>query len=280
MTVLSHTPADLTISPRDRAHGKAPVAKRWWLRDDPVATAILNAFSATFPEGERFFIESVVQFKDRVEEPLKGQVKAFVRQEAMHTREHLAFNEQVVGAGYDISGIEARTVQRLALARSRHPVAQLGVTVAMEHFTALIANSLLSDPEQLKGAAGESGDLWRWHSAEEIEHKAVAFDVFMAATKGLTPFKRWSIRVRLMMLATLNFSRSMTANIADLLRQDGLDPKAERAKALKLLFGRHGLFRGALGHYLAFYMPGFHPWKHDDRKLIEGYDAAAMRAAA
>lgn len=279
MTSLSHTPTDLTISPRDRAHGKAAIPARWWLRGDPVATAVLNAFSGTFPEGERFFIESVVAFKDRVEEPLKSQVKQFVRQEAMHTREHIAFNESVTGAGYDVTRIEARTVGRLAIARSRHPVAQIAVTVAMEHFTAMIAHALLSNPKLLEGAVAETGDLWRWHSVEEIEHKAVAFDVYMAATKTLSPFKRWLIRCQIMMLATNNFARSMSANIADLLRQDGLDPKKERWRALAMFFGRNGLFAGQLGHYLAFYMPGFHPWKHDDRKLIAQHDGAQLAMA-
>jgi len=210
----------------------------------------------------------VVKFKDHVQEPLKSQVKAFVRQEAMHTREHIAFNAQVIEAGYDITSLENRTLERLAIARARHPVAQLAGTVAMEHFTAIIANSLLSEPKILEGASGKAGELWRWHSIEEIEHKAVAFDVYMAVTQKISAFKRWSIRTRVMVLTTYNFTRSMSANIADLLRQDGLDPIKERGRALKLVFGKNGLLRGALPHYLAFYLPGFHPWSLDDRKLI------------
>ncbi|CAN5138156.1 metal-dependent hydrolase [soil metagenome] len=274
MTSSNRTPSDLTISPRDRHYGKSPVSRRWWLREDPVATAILNAFSATFPEGEKFFIESVVQFKDQVVEPLKTQVKAFVRQEAMHTREHIAFNEQVTGAGYDITSLEERTKGRIAIAKARHPIAQLAGTVAMEHFTALIAHSLLTNPKVLEGAAGEAGHLWRWHSVEEIEHKSVAFDVYMAATAKLSPFKRWKIRSQVMLLTTINFTQAMSANIADLMRQDGLDPKKERGRALKLVFGRDGLMQGLLPHYLAFYMPGFHPWSLDDRKLIAEHDTA------
>src|SRR3954471_21015598 len=95
MTSLSQTPADLTLTSREVGYGKRTDSQdRWWLRGDPVATAVFNALSATFPEGERFFIETVVRFKDQLPEPLKGQVKTFVRQEALHTREHLAFNRQ------------------------------------------------------------------------------------------------------------------------------------------------------------------------------------------
>lgn len=280
MSVVNRTPSDLTIHPRDRDYGRASAVggERWWVRGDPVATAIMNALSATFPEGERFFIESVVAFKDKVGEPARSQIKAFVRQEALHTREHIAFNEHVTRAGYDITGIEQRSTQRLNIARSRHPVAQLAVTVAMEHFTAILAHDLLTHPERLEGADRQTANLWKWHSIEEIEHKAVAFDVYMDATKTLSPFRRWSIRTRIMALTTYNFVRSMSGHVADLLRQDGFEPRSKRLHALNLLFGRGGMLRGAVGHYLAFYLPGFHPWKYDDRKLIQRAEAELAAA--
>jgi predicted metal-dependent hydrolase len=279
MTAFSPTPADLTISPRDRDFGRRAKAERWWNDGDPVATAIMNALSAIFPEGEKFFIESVVKFKDHVAEPLKTQVKAFVRQEAMHTREHIAFNNAIVEAGYDITGIEERSLARLAIARSRHPVAQLAVTVAMEHFTAILAEDILTNPRRTAGADAETAKLWKWHSIEEIEHKSVAFDVFMNATKSLTPYKRWSIRVRTMALTTWNFYRNMSGHVADLLRQDGFDPKACRGQALKVLFGKGGMLRGRIGEYFSYYLPGFHPWKHDNRALIAASEEALQAAA-
>ena len=268
MTQLTRTPVDLTISPRDRDFGRRAKTGRWWVKNDPVATAIMNALSATFPEGEKFFIESVVKFKDRVEGPLKDQVKAFVRQEAMHTREHIAFNNKVIEDGYDITGIEARSLERLSVARSRHPVAQLAVTAAMEHFTAILAEDILTCASRLEGADPETIKLWKWHSIEEIEHKSVAYDVFLKVTEGLSPYRRWSIRTRIMALTTYNFVRNMTGHVADLLRQDGLEPRKYRMQALRVLFGKNGMLRGAMGHYVAYYLPGFHPWNKDNRALI------------
>lgn len=279
MTVLTRTPSDLTISPRDRDFGRRAKVQRWWVNDDPVATAIMNALSATFPEGEKFFIETVVKFKDHVDEPLKSQVKAFVRQEAMHTREHIAFNNQIIAGGYDITGIEERSLARLSIARSRHPVAQLAVTVAMEHFTAILAHDILTNPTRLAGAAPDAAKLWKWHSIEEIEHKSVAYDVFLNVTKSLSGFQRWSIRSRVMMLTTYNFIQNMTGHVADLLRQDGLEPKTCRGRALKILFGKGGMLRGRIGSYLAYYRPGFHPWDHDDRALIASTEEALKLAA-
>jgi predicted metal-dependent hydrolase len=54
------TPADLTITPRDLRFGRGNVMRRWWLNDDPYATAFYNALSVTFPKGEGFFVDSAL----------------------------------------------------------------------------------------------------------------------------------------------------------------------------------------------------------------------------
>jgi predicted metal-dependent hydrolase len=58
------TPSDLTIRPRDRRFGRGVHTARWWNGGDPVATALYNALSATFPKGEAFFVESVRLFRE------------------------------------------------------------------------------------------------------------------------------------------------------------------------------------------------------------------------
>jgi predicted metal-dependent hydrolase len=57
------TPADLTITPRDRRFGRGAAIRRWWLNDDSVATAFYNALSVTFPKGEGYFVDSVRKFE-------------------------------------------------------------------------------------------------------------------------------------------------------------------------------------------------------------------------
>ena len=278
MTSLSQTSGDLTLTSRslgyaERTDGQA----RWWLRGDPVATAVFNALSATFPEGERFFIETVVAFKDKVQEPLKGQVKTFVRQEALHTREHLAFNRQA-SDHYDLSSLEARTVHRINVSRGRHPVAQLASTTALEHFTAIFAHVLLTQPRHLEGAPAEIARLWRWHSVEEIEHKAVAFDTYMAVMAEASPFKRWKVRCLVATISYYHFLRNLSRNVAELLRQDGIDWRKRRWSIYRQLFVSPGLFGAILPHALAYYLPGFHPWKLKDRALIAETDAALALA--
>ncbi len=262
------TPADLVILPRDLNFSPEKAHPRWWLGGDVIGTALFNAFSATFPHGERYFIDSVRQFRDRVPAPLQAQIADFIKQESMHSREHLLFNRGATAAGYDLSALEARSKARMDIARSRPPTAQVAVTAALEHFTAIIAHTLLTRPEILAGAPPEARDLWRWHSVEEIEHKSVAFDVLMHVIAGRSAFNRWRLRTRVMILVTILFVRNMSKNVADLMRQDGLEPKRQRWATLKWLFLSPGLLSGLIPHYLAWFQPGFHPWKQDDRAVL------------
>jgi predicted metal-dependent hydrolase len=273
MTSLSQTPADLTLTSRSLGYGeRTDSQQRWWLRGDPLATAIFNALSATFPEGERFFIESVVRFKDEVPEPLKNQVKTFVRQEALHTREHLAFNRQAADH-YDLSSLEARTVHRINVSRGKHPIGQLGSTAALEHFTAIFAHVLLTQPRHLDGAPEEIARLWRWHSVEEIEHKAVAYDTYMAVMAKASPFKRWKVRTLTATLSYYHFLRNLCRNVAELLRQDGIDWRRQRWSIYWKVFVSPGLMGAIIPHALAYYLPWFHPWNLKDRALIAEGDA-------
>ena len=142
--MASAAPADLAITPRNLRFGRDEVRGRWWLGGDSVATAWHNSLSASFPAGEAFFIETVRRFRDQVPAELAAQIDQFVKQEAHHTREHIAFNRQVTGAGYDIAAIDKRIADSLVQARTTHPVAQLLVTVSLEHFTAIFAHAMLA----------------------------------------------------------------------------------------------------------------------------------------
>src|SRR5215217_2359027 len=221
------TPSDLTIVPRDRRFGRDAKTEHWWLGGDPVGTALYNALSATFPKGEAFFVESVRAFRDGADAKLAGEIKAFTTQEVMHSREHVQFNKRAHEAGYDLSPLERKVEERLALVRSKPPIASLAATMALEHFTAILAHELLDDPRHLAPADAETAAMWRWHAVEEIEHKGVAYDTWLHATKHWPRRKRWSVKAKVMMLVTRNFIVDRTTGTLELLRQDGITgPKA------------------------------------------------------
>src|SRR5881392_2052196 len=206
MSTLSlPTPPDLTITPRDRRFGRDTPPPRLWHGGSIEATAIYNALSTTFPAGEAFFVESVRAFRDGAPPKLAEEIKAFTTQEAIHSREHDAFNRRAADAGYDLSRLEAQVEKRLAVTRGRPPVVSLAATMALEHFTAILAHQLLANPKHRHGAESETADLWRWHACEEIEHKGVAYDTWLFATRGWSRWKRWKVKAKLMLIITRNF---------------------------------------------------------------------------
>jgi len=267
----------LTITPRDRRFGRGIRQDRWWMGGDPVATAFYNALSATFPKGEGFFVESVRKFRDGAPEKLAAEIKAFVTQEVMHSREHVQFNRRALEAGYDLTPLEEQVERRLSITCGKPPIVSLAATMCLEHFTAILAHELLKDSRHLAGADPESAAMWRWHAIEEIEHKGVAYDTWLHATRDWTRWKRWKVKTKVMLYVTRNFLVDRTKGTLELLRQDDITGPKAWARMFWFAWGRPGMMRKIFGAWLAFFLPGFHPWKHDDRALIE---AAERRLAA
>lgn len=285
MTCMTHdhTPTDLSITPRDLRFGRGTVQSRWWLRGDPIATAFYNALSVTFPRGEAFFVESVKAFREGAPPRLSQEIAAFITQEVHHSREHVAFNTRITDAGYDISALEQKVVDSLAMTRGRPAILNLAVTMALEHFTAILAHELLANPQHLSGADAESCALWQWHAVEEIEHKGVAYDTWLHATKDWTPWQRWKVKSIMMLLVTGRFVKYRAQGIVALLRQDGLEGPRIWLAMFWHAFGKPGMLRRVAGAWARFFLPGFHPWNHDDRHLIarsaSDYSAAALPTA-
>jgi uncharacterized protein len=273
MSAASVTPADLSITPRDRRFAREAKPGRWWHGGDPYATAFYNALSATFPKCEAFFVEAVRNHREGAPAKLSEEIKGFTTQEAIHSREHDMFNKAAVGAGYDLGPLEARVQCRLDFIRSKPPIASLASTMALEHFTAIFAHELLADPHHLAGAEAEAQALWRWHSIEEIEHKGVAYDTWLHATRHWPRSKRWKVKAKVMFLATRNFTLDRTLGAIELLRQDGITGPKAWMRLIWFMWVNPGMMRKIFSAWAKFFLPGFHPWNEDDRFLIKQYEA-------
>jgi predicted metal-dependent hydrolase len=172
---------------------------RYFAKDgDPLLSHLSAGLSALFPEGEEFFVRSVRHYRDRIEDPvLRSQVAGFIGQEAVHGREHRAFNRHLRELGYPTKAFERLTGYILRFSeRISPPIANLAATAAIEHFTATLAEVVLTTETESSGfgdraslvrsaTGGHFGnqavrDLFVWHALEESEHKAVAFDVYKA----------------------------------------------------------------------------------------------------
>jgi len=272
-------PHDLTITPRDIHFATQSASGQAWLGGDPVGTAVFNAMSLTFPDGERLFMDAVRHYRGELTGKLLEDTKAFIKQEAIHSREHVALNGGLDRAHYPIDEIETEIRQRIAITRERGPIAMLGVTIALEHFTAMMAEVTLEDGSVFEGTHEDILRLWQWHALEETEHKAVAFDVFRQVTAHWKPRQRYFLRLRVMILVTLLFTSNISRYASKLLIADGVSPWTARARVLWYLLFKPGLFRKGWRSYWSWYKPGFHPWDHDNRATLAAWQDKFATAA-
>lgn len=280
MSETKHTPDDLHVAPRDIRFDLDSARQGHWLGGDPVGTAVFNALSLTFPDGERMFMDAVKAYRDRLTGKLAEDARGFMVQEAIHSREHHQLNSLIDRDRYPVAEIEETIRGRVKMARDRGPMAMLISTIALEHFTAMMAEMHARHRDLFATTDPEIEKLWRWHAMEETEHKAVAYDVFLEVTKDWSPLKRYMIRCRAMALVTYMFTRNITRYAARLLETDGYTPEAALKAVKRYVWREPGIFSRGAKTYFAWYRPGFHPWDQDDRAQFADWKAEFDAAAA
>ena len=234
-----------------------------------------NVHSLQFPDGERFFINSVRHFRDRVTDPvLKEQVAGFIAQEAMHGREHEAYNEALKGIGYPVEAMERWVGRSLKFALlTMPPKGRLAMTAALEHLTAIAAEDALSHEEIIETADPQMTQLWRWHAVEETEHKAVAFDVYREVTGG--GVIAWLRRCFTMLTSSIGMTLMTWAFLCVALWRNGkLFDLRGWGRLLWWLWITPGGLRRQFPRYWKYFQPGFHPWQIDNYHQVERWKAA------
>jgi predicted metal-dependent hydrolase len=273
MTTLSQSqsPADLEFAARRRSFDIENALRCDWHGGSAFKTAWFNALSLLFPLGEKFFIDSVVHYRDEVRDPrLATEIAAFRAQEATHRVQHQRYNELLCKLrGYDLDEFEVSQRKRIAWAyRELTPRRRLAGTVASEHLTAIMAHDMLSNDDVLEGADPRIAELWQWHGVEETEHKAVAFDVYLAVG-GTVKERR-----RALLLNTFFFFKDAFRNLCIMLKRDGkLWSVREWASGFKYLFIKPGILRRVFRTWLHFFRRDFHPWEFDNRYLIAEWES-------
>jgi predicted metal-dependent hydrolase len=272
------TPADHDFQPRRLELDWNDELPRYWYGGDVFATHYMNALSLLFPHGEKFFIDAVRAYRDRCDDPrLEREIRAFIGQEGWHRSVHADYNDWLGRLGLPAGALDARAGRKTERVRRMLPRrAWLAATVCLEHFTAILAKDLLANPQRSAGMHPHFRRLWTWHAMEELEHKSVAFDLYQA-TGG-----RYWVRVRAMLVVSVDFGLDVARNLVALIRADG---QAWRPRVwlrgLDFLFGRNpGLVWKVLPAWFAFFRRDFHPWQQDDRPLIaQALGDAGLRAS-
>ena len=255
---------DVGIPPRRVSFEHSPETPRYFYGGNATASLLFTVLSGAFPPGEQFFVDSVQAHRRYVHDPvLKAQVQGFVGQEAIHSREHDRLNELIREQGIDVDLAERATaisLKVLELLPARH---RLVTTAFMEHFTALLAEELLTDDEFQSRGDQELLQLWLWHALEELEHKAVSFDVYERVGN-----RRIERILAIPVVAAALLPGLLACWVVLLAREGVLVRPADLAEGLRILFAPRRGFITRIGNRLGlFAIPGYHPSKHDTRAL-------------
>ncbi|MGZ9829798.1 metal-dependent hydrolase [Tsukamurella ocularis] len=241
-----------------------------WIPGEPAASHCVSAYHLLFPEVERFFIAAFREALPDIEDArLREDVLGFIGQETMHANAHEdSLDDFFLRNGIDPEPLleQARFVLdrllgqrefRNASAARRHLVFRLAVTAALENFTAFLGHFVLNCAWDERGADPNMVALFRWHGAEEMEHRNVAYDVAMYFDP------RYSRRV-ITMLMTFPLTVWLSCRfIWYLVRHDPAAPQS-RLRVLwhAIRAGRRGLLPSLttiLGSALDYLRPGFRP---------------------
>ena len=242
---------------------------RYWFAGDPFLTRMFDALSLTFPDGERYFIQSVRLFRDQIQDPdLKQRVADFIRQEAQHGIAHDKMNQVMKDQGMPVD----QFIQRLNKVfkfelKYRSPQYNIAMTAAAEHLTALMAETFYGEKDTLQDAHPYVRALFAWHAIEEMEHRDVACAVMQQV--GNVP--EVTRKMALVLTTGLMFGFTLyRANV--MLKCDGFN-RTQRLKmnvrGLQWLFGKQGKLRKMQSQYRDWFKPDFHPSQHP---IIAQYD--------
>ena len=265
--------AQVPVRPMEFSRWIEDLPKYFAADGDIVMSHVLTVLSSTFPEGENFFVRSVAAVRDEITDPkLRADVEGFIGQEEMHGREHQVLNERLARYGYPTRGI-SRYVQGLYWVRERiqSKKVNLAFTAALEHYTATLAELLLSD-EAAREAVGTAGprDILTWHALEESEHKAVAFDVYKAVGGSE------AMRIIVMYLTDLLFilETSIMGVISIAMDRDALRHPVQLLRSLARLPKSPFMTWRAVRILAEYHRPGFHPNDRDTKQLIADWRQA------
>ncbi|TQM17112.1 hypothetical protein FB548_0491 [Pseudoxanthomonas sp. 3HH-4] len=229
---------------------------RHWLPGNEVVSSLLNAYTILVPANEAFYIRTLNACMPRIpDDALRQRCQAFIRQEAQHGVAHKRYWDNLDVQGYAYRRFE-RTVDRVIF-RTMDRYAPLWLRVSLvscvEHINAFLGYEFLSQ-SILADADPRMRDLMEWHFAEEIEHRAVAFDLLQA----IRP--HYSVRLLGALTTTALFYLLMAGMAASLLAQDRLLwRKASVRQLIRHLGKGHGMGRRTLRHLRDYLRQDFHP---------------------
>ncbi|HEV7450143.1 MAG TPA: metal-dependent hydrolase [Pseudonocardiaceae bacterium] len=261
-------PENLVLQPRNVTFDWTGLPTHW-VPNEPLVTHTINVLHLLLPAGETWFVDVFTQAIPLIkDDKLRDEVLGFIGQETLHARSHQGVLDHWKAKSIDTDPYVQQVgwmFQKAlgdrdlpATRREEWLIERLSIIAAIEHITATLGNWALNataldaadaDPTML--------DLLRWHGAEEVEHRAVAFDLFTHLDG------RYLRRVRAMLITAPIMLWLWVRGVAFLMRIDPelggrVKPRWRhyfRASRRRLLPSAHQL----IWQTLNYARPSYHP---------------------
>jgi predicted metal-dependent hydrolase len=248
--------------------------------DAPEVSVIFNAMSTSTPVVEKFLNKVMMACRKQVgpESPeLREDIDDFVRQESNHYRIHARWNDLVEQAGFhlDPSLEETFDAEFRDMLKNRSLNFLTAYCAGFENFTLFFARYLFEEGGALFKDGDSIGDLWRWHFAEEYEHRKVCHDGF-AAISGNYFMRIWGL-----VYSSWHLNKNIAPRIKSFLEQYRQDmTPAERKASIKREKQFIKAFYGwtlprMLQIFIPFYNPGNAAPSPGMEKALARYGAMA-----
>lgn len=249
--------------------------KKYHIGNNAYKTFYFIAFHLMLPEGERFFIRSAQNFSSKIQNAKqRKQVMEFCGQEGNHSNTIQQYLNMLNFWGYPVERLQNKTRTFLNRVLKKFPKQfQLAFTVGTEHLTTSMVEALYE--------AGTINDketclkirfFWYYHALEELEHKAVAYDLF----SEIYP-RSYFLRCLSSLFINCVIFYFIRSFIKEMVKYDirmGRLTKQEFERSKKeVIKSKKGAkfkttFRRLL---LSFYKPGFHPNQNNTDSLLEDH---------
>lgn len=267
-----------------------------WIPHDPEASYIINSIHMLLPAGEFWFCRVYNKALPLVtDEKLREDVLGFIRQEAIHARSHeTALQDYLKRHGVDYERMEklAHLIFDQVLADRPFNLPdnflfrrldswwlkqRVGIIAAVEHFTCVfgrwvVESEALDAPNIDKAVL----DLFRWHGAEEVEHRNVAHDLHVAMNGSAYERQLWALVVFPLLILLLGAGSQM------MMRQD---PGLKYDTFLRRWWrsGKKGTLPSipnTLAAAVRYFDPDFHPDQEASLELALAYFAKSPAVQA
>lgn len=196
--------SDPAMRVRNRSFAfEAPLLAGRWNDGDACLTHTFTVASLFLEVGERYMVESTAAMLPQVADAeLRQRVKVFAGQESNHRHVHAAYNRMLAEAGFRVEpllkafGLFVRVVDKSLPSRwllaTLVSVEYLAALTSERAFDGLLGRTLLEDDSEV-------ARFWRWHLAEEAEHRMVMHELYRdrGGSRAVLTITTWGLALAL-----------------------------------------------------------------------------------